>query len=175
VQWHSSPLSRAVETAQILSGAPPREEPALSEMDWGEWEGYGLDDLRQRFGDAFARNEAAGLDFRPPGGESPREVRDRVVRWLGEIAALGEPVVAVTHKGVLRAVLARRPRLGYDAQALVRRRAALHRFDVDVHGDLGLEVMCHCRQTWLTHRRSVARRRLISTSSICGDFTGEAA
>jgi probable phosphoglycerate mutase len=139
LQWHSSPLRRAVETAQILSGMPPRGEPALIEMDWGEWEGYGLDELRRRFGDAFAKNEAAGLDFRPPGGESPRDVRDRIVRWLGEVAAGGEPVVAVTHKGVLRAVLAAATGWDMMGKPPVRlRNDALHRFDVDTRGRIAV-------------------------------------
>ncbi len=143
VQWRSSPLRRAVETAQILSGAPPREEPALIEMDWGEWEGYGLDELRQRFGEAFARNEAAGLDFRPPGGESPREVRERIVRWLGEVAARGEPVVAVTHKGVLRAVLAAATGWDMMGKPPVRLQSgALHWFGIDTRGRISM-VECN--------------------------------
>jgi probable phosphoglycerate mutase len=139
VQWHSSPLRRAVETAQILSGAPPRDEPALIEMDWGDWEGYDLDELRRRFGDAFARNEAAGLDFRPPGGESPRDVRDRIVCWLGEVATRGMPIVGVTHKGVLRAVLAAATGWDMTGKPPVRlQNGALHRFDVDARGRISV-------------------------------------
>lgn len=135
VRWYSSPLTRAAETAEILAGVAPRGEPALIEMDWGEWEGFDLDTLRLRFGEAFARNEAAGLDFRPPGGESPRDVRDRVVRWMGEIAARGEPVVAVTHKGVLRAVLAAATGWDMTCKPPIRLQSgALHRFDVGAHG-----------------------------------------
>jgi probable phosphoglycerate mutase len=143
--WYSSPLRRAVETAEILSGAPPQHEPALIEMDWGEWEGFRLEELRERHGEAFARNERAGLDFRPPGGESPREVRDRVVRWLlkkAENAATAErreSVMAVTHKGVLRAVLA--AAMGWDmtVKPPVRLQAGmLHRFEVDTTGQIAL-------------------------------------
>jgi probable phosphoglycerate mutase len=53
----------------------------------------------------MARNEARGLDFRPAGGESPREVRERLSRWLSELAPEGVPVLAMTHKGVIRAAL----------------------------------------------------------------------
>src|SRR6476659_3277230 len=77
-QWISSPLSRAVETALQLSGTAPALAPALTEMDWGAWEGYTHDELRERCGDEFTRNAARGLDFRPPGGESPRDVVVRV-------------------------------------------------------------------------------------------------
>ena len=49
----------------------------------------------------MSENEAAGLDFRPAGGESPRDVQDRLLPWL---AGLRGPTVAVTHKGVIRAL-----------------------------------------------------------------------
>jgi broad specificity phosphatase PhoE len=45
VDWIASPLSRAIETATRLRGRPPRVEPALSEMDWGAWEGCRLAEL----------------------------------------------------------------------------------------------------------------------------------
>lgn len=106
VDWFASPLGRAVETARLLSGAIPRIAPPLIEMDWGAWEGYRLPDLRSRFGDEFVRNERLGLDFRPPGGESPRDVVARVAQWLAVIALHDRPIVAVTHNGVLRALLA---------------------------------------------------------------------
>jgi probable phosphoglycerate mutase len=133
--WYSSPLRRAVETAEMLSGAPPRCEPALIEMDWGDWEGLRLDELRDRYGAEFARNEAAGLDFKPHSGESPREVRDRVMHWLTSTALTHQSIVAVTHKGVIRAVLS--AATGWDMTAkppLRLKRGALHRFEVDAEG-----------------------------------------
>jgi probable phosphoglycerate mutase len=54
----------------------------------------------------MAEREATGLDFKPPGGESPRDVQARLQPLLAEIAAAGRPVGAVTHKGVIRAMLA---------------------------------------------------------------------
>lgn len=105
-RWVSSPLARAIETAEVLGCAQPPVEPALTEMDWGAWEGLTHDELRAQLGEEFTRNERLGLDFRPPGGESPRDVVTRVTRWLARIAATGEPLVVVTHNGVLRALLA---------------------------------------------------------------------
>jgi probable phosphoglycerate mutase len=137
--WYSSPLKRAVETAEILSGTPPRCHPALIEMDWGDWEGLRLDELRDRYGPELARNEAAGLDFRPSGGESPREVRERVVRWLAATAAAHDSIVVVTHKGVLRAVLS--AATGWDMTAKPPLRlngGSLHRFEVDTTGKVGV-------------------------------------
>jgi probable phosphoglycerate mutase len=103
--WVASPLARAVETARLLGGRPTIE-PRLIEMDWGGYEGSTLAELRARHGAAFAANEALGLDLRPPGGESPREVQERLKPWLIELAASGRDTVAVTHKGVIRALLA---------------------------------------------------------------------
>jgi len=104
-RWQSSPLRRARETA-VLLGADPAVEPALIEMDWGEWEGRRLAEIRAAGGAVVADNEARGLDFRPPGGESPRDVQNRLQPWLAEIAVSGLPTAAVTHKGVIRALLA---------------------------------------------------------------------
>jgi probable phosphoglycerate mutase len=104
--WVSSPLARARETAEILSGRTPTLEPRIAEMHWGEWEGETLADLRARYGDAMVENEAKGLDFRAVGGESPREVCARIAAFLAERARAGRDVVAVSHKGVIRAALA---------------------------------------------------------------------
>lgn len=99
----TSPLSRCVQTAALLGAPQAAHEPRLIEMDWGEWQGETLAALRQRLGDAMRDNEARGLDFRPAGGESPREVLARVAQWM---TTLAEPTLAVTHRGVIRAVLA---------------------------------------------------------------------
>ena len=104
-RWVASPLSRAVETARIL-GAEPDLEPSLVEMDWGRWEGLRIEDLRAELGRDMADNESRGLDFRPPDGESPRDVQRRIAPWLATVAATGQATAAVTHKGVIRAVYA---------------------------------------------------------------------
>ena len=106
-RWQCSPLSRAVETARLLRGDGGTEpEPALREMSFGAWEGYRLDELRQRFGAGMRGNEARGIDLVPPGGESPRQVMDRLRPWLEALGTGGKDTVAVSHKGVIRVVLA---------------------------------------------------------------------
>jgi probable phosphoglycerate mutase len=104
--WLTSPLRRAVDTAHRLGIAETIIEPRLAEMGWGEWEGETLAGLRERLGAEMAMAEAAGLDFRPPGGESPREVQARVMPLLVEVARSSRPTAAITHKGLIRAVLA---------------------------------------------------------------------
>jgi broad specificity phosphatase PhoE len=100
----ASPLSRARETAERL-GVTPQLDPRLTEMSWGEWEGFTLREMRAGYAD-IDELEAQGLDFRTPGGESPRDVQARVAPLLAEIGAAGVPSAAVTHKGVIRAVFA---------------------------------------------------------------------
>ncbi|MBI1207790.1 MAG: histidine phosphatase family protein [Azospirillum sp.] len=100
--WFTSPLMRARQTAsQIGLSATP--EPALLEMSWGRWEGKTLAELRAS-GELRPELEGLGLDLRPPGGESPRDVQDRLRPWLRQIAGAHAAVGAVTHKGVLRAL-----------------------------------------------------------------------
>jgi probable phosphoglycerate mutase len=91
-----------METARLL-GLDPNPEPRLIEMAWGNWEGRRLKELRAELGKTMEENETRGLDFRPPGGESPRDVQKRLLPLL---ASLSGPTVFVTHKGVLRALYA---------------------------------------------------------------------
>jgi probable phosphoglycerate mutase len=103
----ASPLARAVETARLLSGTEPQVESDLIEMDWGAWEGRTFEELRAELGPVYAVAEALGVDYRPPDGESPRDVQERIQRWFGRVDTGHGPVVAVTHQGVLRALVAK--------------------------------------------------------------------
>jgi probable phosphoglycerate mutase len=136
-EWISSPLARAVETATIVGGRMPRIERALIEMDWGEWEGERLDALGARYGEAYVANARRGLDFRPPGGESPREVMARLDRWIASLETRRPPIVAVTHNGVLRALLAIVTGWDMTGKAPVKLRpATLHRVALARDGKL---------------------------------------
>lgn len=101
----TSPLKRARETAALLGFSQAESDPRLIEMDWGAWEGQSLEALRVGDATSMAQQEARGLDLQPPGGESPRQVQDRLRPWLVEIGA-SAPAVVVCHKGVLRALYA---------------------------------------------------------------------
>lgn len=103
-RWHVSPLSRARQTAAILN-LVPEEERNLAEMSWGAWEGLLIDDLR-REGLLTPTMEAMGLDLRPPEGESPRDVQERLRIALAEWAKGVENRGAVAHNGVIRALYA---------------------------------------------------------------------
>ena len=104
LDWVVSPLARARETADLLHQGPVSVDERLSEADWGDWEGQRLADIRAKMGDRLAAMERAGLDFRPPGGESARDVQDRLRPFLSERAQAARDAVAVCHKGVIRAL-----------------------------------------------------------------------
>lgn len=104
--WYASPLARATESARILGARDLQTDARLVELHWGQWQGLTRRELRARNGESFAENEARGLDFRPPGGESPGELQCRFREWLAERYEAGQPVIAVTHKGVIQMALA---------------------------------------------------------------------
>jgi len=102
-----SPLLRARRTAELVQpAAAVAVDSRLREMSFGIWEGRTVADLRAEGGETFAAAERLGLDFHPPGGESPRMTMTRIGNWAAEIAAGGEPVLAVSHKAAIRALLA---------------------------------------------------------------------
>lgn len=133
----ASPRLRARQTAQLV-GLTPKIDQRLAEMNWGDWEGQRFDDLVQS-GDLNPENENLGLDFRPPGGESPRDVQVRLRSWLNDVVAEGRPVVAVSHHGVLRALYALA--VGWDMVGpppTKLRNGHAHRFAVSVTGDVSI-------------------------------------
>jgi len=103
----SSPLSRAHGTAEALRAGLPEDarpdiriDDAWSEHGLGEWEGL----TEAQIGPDAARWRAGALV--PPGGEDGATTRARVRRGLEAVAALGGPVLVVTHGGIIRAALA---------------------------------------------------------------------
>jgi broad specificity phosphatase PhoE len=138
--WVTSPLQRCQETTAILRrrhrfAGTIRVEARLVEMSFGEWEGRTLSELRSTHGPAMAELEGRGLDFRAPGGESPRQVQDRLTPWLEEIADASDNILAITHKGVIRALYALAS--GWGMHTKPRDRlvdGAVHAFAVDGEG-----------------------------------------
>lgn len=103
--WLASPLRRCIETARLL-GHEPRPEPGLIETSWGAWEGLTRTATTPLVLRITARGKG-GLDLHAPGGESPRQVQQRLQQFFRTLAAQGPDfAVGVTHKGVIRAALA---------------------------------------------------------------------
>ncbi len=133
--WVTSPLARARETAALLGHGDAPADARLVEMSFGDWEGRRLADLRVEFGAAMEALEGRGLDFRAPGGESPRDVQQRLAPFLIEVGRREGGLVAVTHKSVIRSLYALAtgwPMLGRSPDRLAE--FALHLFTVDTEG-----------------------------------------
>ncbi|WP_298913704.1 histidine phosphatase family protein [uncultured Roseobacter sp.] len=113
-QLCASPLERARETARLISGRAPRTEPALMEMNWGEWEGKRGIDLQTDPASGFRDIEQWGWSYCPPNGESPADLRERLVPW---VHALASDTVAVCHIGVMRVLLAHASGWDFDGPA----------------------------------------------------------
>lgn len=131
--WYASPCQAAVETAAQL-GLTVRRESRLIEMNWGTWEGQSRAQLRLS-GILGASDDEQGLDFRPPEGESPREVMVRLFSWLQDVARDGDGVGMITHKCVIRCLVALS--LGWDLTGpppFRPRPGRVHLFLVDAEG-----------------------------------------
>ena len=105
---YSSPLERARETAQPsaeLLGLPVREDPALLELDVGQWTGRALNDLnRLPEWRTVQHNPSA---FRFPDGESFPEMQQRMVDAVQRLCTShpGGTVVCFSHADPIKAAL----------------------------------------------------------------------
>lgn len=90
--------------------------PALREQDMGAWDGKTWAELTEADPAGTSAYWADYVDARPPGGESYRDVYERVARWW-DAAELEGRVVIVTHIGVIRALVCHWMGMGPD-QAL---------------------------------------------------------
>jgi broad specificity phosphatase PhoE len=105
LDYVSSPLGRARETMEIVRrglGLPAqgyRTDARLSEVNYGYWEGELWNELPTRDPDGFAAREADKWGWRPRGGESYRDLSERVATWMAEVR---RDAVVTAHGGVMR-------------------------------------------------------------------------
>ena len=98
----TSPLARTRETAARIEG-PLEVDERFVELDYGDYDGVGLDELPASVWEAWRRDPA----FVPPGGESLLALRARVEQALAELAAdaADRTVVVVTHVSPIKAAV----------------------------------------------------------------------
>jgi len=109
----SSPLRRAVETAQTVArGRPVERDPRLMEMDYGRWEGLTYEALDAVDASYRARWVAEPEANACPGGESGADVAERARSFLADLLSWAadrpgaDPVVlAVAHSTLNRVLL----------------------------------------------------------------------
>jgi broad specificity phosphatase PhoE len=106
---YSSDLLRARQTAELIA-APLNLtvvlDPRLREMNLGAWEGMIGDDIKAQYPHEIEERKQNPFDAYAPQGESPREVAERVIAAVNEIAGKhpNDSVLIVSH-GVALAVM----------------------------------------------------------------------
>jgi broad specificity phosphatase PhoE len=104
----SSPLGRTRETMERLRAvlqldpATYRTDPRLTEVSFGQWEGFTLAELGARFPDAIAARERDKWNFTPPDAESYAATSRCMREWYD---TLTRDTVAVAHGGTFRGLL----------------------------------------------------------------------
>jgi len=110
---YSSDLGRAMETARAASeetGLPVLPAEELRERGLGPLEGRTAAEAARDHPEVFRRYMSWDPDYAIPGGESEREVFERVGAWADRAAARhggGAVAAAITHGGVLNVFLRR--------------------------------------------------------------------
>ena len=109
---YSAPSVRAIQTAEPLSKSLAIEittDPALAEMDQGDYDGFSAEDMRKKIPQEFLDAWRSGNpdDVRMPNGETLREVQDRMVAVCDLLAAkhLGSVVAIFSHNLSIKALL----------------------------------------------------------------------
>jgi probable phosphoglycerate mutase len=105
---YASPITRCQETAGAIAsqnGLTVQMEDAITELDFGDWQGGILKDLDEQ--DLWKRFNAFRSGTRAPGGELFLETQLRIVRFLLELKDRheGQTVAVVSHADVIRAAL----------------------------------------------------------------------
>lgn len=107
---YSSPMGRAVETAEFIA-RPHRlavqGDPGLNDIDYGAWQGRTPAEAKERWPAEYAAWRHEPSTVAAPGGESLAAVSDRVVVAVMRIAHdhRGQTVVIVGHDSINRLVL----------------------------------------------------------------------
>lgn len=117
---YTSPLSRTVETANILahphSDLKPIPRDGLREISHGRWEGLTRPEVEAQFPGEYETWEEDPFTFAPVGGESGIGVLARALPVLREIVVAHDDqnVIVVSHKATLRLLIS--SLLGFDAR-----------------------------------------------------------
>jgi broad specificity phosphatase PhoE len=105
IDFISSPLSRAIETMEIIRATMGLAlndyvcDPELLELNYGPWEGHLAQALRTTDPAGVEAKAKDPFGWRPHGGESYADLAERISAW---IAARERNTIAITHGGVSR-------------------------------------------------------------------------
>ncbi len=107
---YSSPLSRAVETAEAIARYQGKEvliSDDLIDIDFGRWQGASHEVVKDRYEGQYRQWIDTPHLVRFPGGESLEDVRERALRVIHEVKTehTDETLVMVSHRVVNKTML----------------------------------------------------------------------
>jgi len=114
-QWemkaiYSSPLKRTMNTAQPLAtrlGLTVQPLEGIIDMDFGEWQGIGIGEVREKYGELFNLWLYHPEKLEIPGAETLEDVRKRAVATIDDVMAKNEDqtIALVSHRVVCKVLL----------------------------------------------------------------------
>lgn len=140
---YCSPVQRTRETAAPLAahlGLPVQISDALAEVDFGDWTGQSLQDLREQ--ELWRQWNSYRSGSQAPHGERMTAVQSRIVDELHRLRAEhpGQVVAVVSHGDVIKAAVAHF--LGTPLDLFLRIEISLVSVTVVQIGDYGPWVLC---------------------------------
>ncbi|TET40003.1 MAG: histidine phosphatase family protein [Dehalococcoidia bacterium] len=107
---YSSPLKRAMATAQIIAsrlGLPVEPLHGINDMDFGIWQGLSIEEARRRYRELFDLWRYSPQRLEIPEGETLEDVQRRAVATIDDLVARhqNETVALVTHRVVCKVLL----------------------------------------------------------------------
>ncbi len=151
---YSSPLRRAMQTAQAVSCAQDlqaRPFDAMLDLNFGDWQGLSFPEAQARYPDLHKAWQEAPQTVRFPGGESLEDVRVRVTSGVDQIWSRhrGQNVAMVGHTVVNRVLLCAVLGLGNDSfWRIGQEPCAVNVFSI---GDDGLKTLILLNDTSHLH------------------------
>ena len=107
---YSSPLQRAVKTAEAIAGHHKLDVntvPNLIDFDFGEWQGLSLKEVKAKYEEIYRDWTDTPEQVRVPGGECLEEVRSRAISFVEDaVMRCGEGRIAlVSHRVVCKVLI----------------------------------------------------------------------
>jgi len=143
---YSSDLKRAVETAEEIASyhkLKVRIDRDFREMDQGELEGLGFDEIRERYDHILKEWRESPETLKLPKGESLTELEDRAWRAFNKVHERhsGETVVTVSHNLTITTLLCKFTGVGLTGFRNFNLQAACKNLIVCGNGSIEIKVL----------------------------------
>ncbi len=106
---YSSPLQRALKTAQAIAGCHQlcvEIAPGLTDLDYGAWQGLSHEVVKDKYPGLYSRWTDSPEQVTMPAGESLSDVRERALEVVYEVIARYQgTVVLVSHRVVNKVLI----------------------------------------------------------------------